>query len=96
LAGESRERPSEDNKMKKIAKYVLSKYDPFWTPVGIAGLGIAFYISRFFDFIEDHVHHQSAIAIALLVVAFTLVLLGTHVDWFHADYGTRDELEEDR
>jgi predicted PurR-regulated permease PerM len=69
--------------MKKIIKAILSKYDSFWTPVVIAACGVVLYLLRFFEnFFEDHVPHLSAIAIALLVISFILLVVGGPVDWF--------------
>jgi uncharacterized membrane protein HdeD (DUF308 family) len=78
--------------MKKIIKFILSKYDSFWTPVVIAAIGIVLYVLRFFEnFFEDHVPHLSAIAISLLVIAFTLLVLGGPIKWFKVDDKTKDE-----
>jgi undecaprenyl pyrophosphate phosphatase UppP len=82
--------------MKKILKFILSKYHKFWTPVAIALLGLAFYASRFFEnFIEDYVPHLSAIAIALLVIAFVMLILGVAVDWSRTDYRANDQSLKD-
>jgi hypothetical protein len=86
------ESPSEKKEMKKILKYILSKYDPFWTPIVIAAVGVAFYVLRFFENpIEDYIPHLSAIAISLLVISFLLLVLGGPVNWFKANDKTKDE-----
>jgi hypothetical protein len=82
--------------MKKILKFVLSKYHKFWTPVAIAILGLVFYSSRFFEnFLEDYVPHLAAIAIALLVIAFVLLILGVAVDFSATDYRAKDKSIQD-
>jgi undecaprenyl pyrophosphate phosphatase UppP len=86
------ESPSEKKEMKKILKYILSKYDPFWTPIVIAAIGVAIYLLRFFENpIEDHIPHLSAIAISLIVVSVLLLVLGGPVDWFRPNDKTKEE-----
>jgi hypothetical protein len=82
--------------MKKTIKHILSKYDSFWTPVGIAAVGVVFYLLRFFENpIEDYVPHLSAIAIALLVISLVLLVLGGPINWFKAQDKKKDEEEQD-
>jgi predicted PurR-regulated permease PerM len=82
----------KEEKMKKIIKFILSKYDSFWTPVVIAACGVVIYILRFFEnFFEDHVPHLSAIAVLLLVISFILLVLGGPINWFKVDEKKKDE-----
>jgi undecaprenyl pyrophosphate phosphatase UppP len=71
---------SGEKKMKKIIKFI--KYDSFWTPVVLAACGVVIYSFRFIDIIEDNIHHLSFLAMALVLIAFILIVLGARVDWF--------------